>query len=288
MEKNILKRVASLALAVVMMLSVLVVVDPQEVSAADYITKTIKNASGKQSVTITDEECYGGTLTQNGIPVGTYGTGKICYIKFKAKADGYVKFSASPSTVIDNYADGTWALYSKPNASNRISATDKYDTSSSDSWKKINFFGVKKNKTYYLGVRSYTGVKVTAQFTNVKESSGKNQSKAKSIAQKKTIKGTIGANSKEADWYKIKLTKKQYVKISCTAKTNYAIKFTVYEGKRKLGSIAPDYENTSKSQYITNYYTGKKIKCNKGTTFYVKVERYDSNSSGYYTLKWSS
>lgn len=287
MEKNILKRVASLALAVVMVFSVLVVVDPQEVSAADdYITKTIKNASGRQPVVITDEECYGDSGYVDGYYV-SYGTQKMCYIKFKAKADGYVKFSASPSTVLDNYADGTWALYTKPNVSSRVSYTDPFDTSSSSSWMKSEFFGVKKNKTYYLGVKAYTGVKITAQFTNVKESSGKNKGKAKTIGQKKTIKGTIGANSKEADWYKFKLSKTQYVKISCAAKTNSAIKFSVYEGSRNLGSISPDYKNSSKSSYITNY-ANRKIKCNKGTTFYVKVERQNSNASGYYTLKWSS
>lgn len=297
MEKNILKRVASLTLAMVMTLSVLVVVKPQEVSAANYILKTIKNASGKQTVTITDDECYGGTYdtydndgNRNEV---SYGTGKICYIKFKAKADGYVKFSVAFSTSIKGYSEsgrergikGTWALYKSPNPNKQISRLNAFNTNIfSNSYRggaDQTLYGIKKNKTYYLGVKADAGIKITAKFTTVKENSGTKKSKAKTIKQGKTIKGTIVANSKETDWYKFTLSTDQNIAIDFTGKSDNDLKITLYKGSKKATSITMQPSGGIR-------YPGWYTNASKGT-YYIKIEGIKNSKgyygSGYYTFK---
>lgn len=267
--KKLFNRIASFALAVVMMFSVFAAVTPEEAKAADYTLK----GSGKDSITITDAQS------------SYFNGGEYTWLKIKPKADGYVTFTVSNASALDNYTDGTWGLFDA--SKKQISRIDGFDTSKTESYYKSNTYGVKKNKVYYLRVFNYVGAKISSNVVKVKESSGTKKTKAKTIKKGKTVKGTIGANSKEADWYKFKVTKKQYLKISYSAKTNYGIKMTVYEGKKSLGSVSPNYTSSkTKSTYVVNAYTNKKIKVNPGT-FYVKVERYDNNSSGYYTLKWS-
>ena len=279
MEKNILKRVASLALALVMVLSVLVVVDPKEVSAAGVT----KNGTGKWSVTISDDQCYGGAGYDAYGNYISYGTGQVYWIKFKAKADGYVRFTASPATSLDSFSDGKWGLYD--NKKKLLSCEDTFTTLKDDY--KQTYYGIKKNKTYYFGVKAYVGTKINASFTKVNEKSGSKKSKAKTIARNQKVQGVITANSKETDWYKFKLSKKQYVNLSFAAKTNGVLKFTIYQGGRSIGTVKQNYESSeSYSDYIRNAYTKAKLKIPKGTTYYIKVEREGTGSSGGYTLKW--
>ncbi len=265
---RLLKKVVSLALAAVMMVSVLTVM-PEEVSAADYAI----SGSGTQTVTISDAECY--LLTYD-----------YAWIKFKPAATGYVTFTVANASLLDNYTDGTWGLFDS--SKKQISTIDSFNTSKDESYYKTNVYGVQKGKTYYLRVGAYVGASITAKFTKVSENSGAKKSKAKTIKKGKTVKGIIVANSKTSDWYKFKVTKNQYLKISYSAKTNYAIKMTVYEGTRNIGSVNPNYTNSkTQSTYVVNSRTNKKTKVKAGTTYYVQVSRYNTNSSGYYTLKWN-
>ena len=273
-ERNSLSnRIVSFVLAAVMMLSVIAVIGPETVSAAEF------SINGSGSVTITDLDTY-----------NAYYANEDQWIKYTApkSGNGYVKFTieCASDMGLDNYSDGTWCLFDRNKK--QISTIDKFDTSQTASYFKSIIFGVQKGKTYYLRVDNYPGVKVTAKFTKVTEKSGASKKKAVNIKKGKTVKGTILAGSKTADWYKFKLTKDQYVKISYSAKTNRGIRFTVYNGSKSIGSVSQSYasEKTS-SQYIVNARTNKKLKVKKGTTYYVKVERYDTNSSGYYTFKWN-
>lgn len=273
MEKNIFKRVASLALAVVMMLSVLVVVNPQEAKAAE------RTMTGKKwNVTISDAECFGGTLVTG----ETYGTNQIYYIKFKAPSTGYVTFTATPVTdLIPPFSAGSWRLYdSKKKA---LSSEDGLDTR--DSRQKI-VYGVTKNKTYYLGVKVDAGTKISAAFSKVNEKSGKTKNKAVNMKRNKKVVGVVSASSKkETDWYKFTLDKTRYVSVSFSAKTNNAIKVTFYEGKRKLAAEDLSRFNPDWGGSMVREGTSTKIKVAKGTTFYVRVDK-KSNGSGTYTLKW--
>lgn len=264
---SLFNKAVSLVLAIMMVFSVISVM-PEKVSAAEFSFK----GSGTSSVTIADAQSY--------VVTGDYN-----WIQFKAKADGYVQFSIACASALDNYSTGGWMLCNSSRT--QISTYDKFDTSSTNAFMKNNVYGVQKGKTYYLRVLNDLGVTVTAKFTAVKENSGSKKSKAKDIKKGKTVKGTIAAGTKKADWYKFKLTKTQTVKVSYAAKTNNELKITLYEGSRDMGFVKMDFTSSKKeSTYIVNAYTKKKTKVKAGTTYYVKVEPMDTNSSGYYTFSW--
>ena len=267
-SSGLMKRIASLMLAAVMAVSVLTVM-PENVNAADY---TI-GGSGTQTITISDTECY-------------YATSDYAWIKFKPAATGYVTFSAANASALDNYTNGSWTLFDANKK--QISSQDKFDTSYDQAYMKTNVYGVQKGKTYYLRVLPILGTTITAKYTKVSTKGGAKKSKAKTIKKGKAVKGVITAGSKASQWYKFKVTKNQYIKISYAAKTNYAIKMTVYQGNRNIGSVNPSYVSSkTTSQYVVNAKTKKKMKVQAGTTYYVQVSRYNANSSGFYTLKWN-
>ena len=260
MEKNILKRVASLALALVMVLSVLVVVDPKEVSAA---AERNMKGSGTQTIQITDADIYNMAVAN-----GEYYDD--LYVKFKPSKTGYVTFKMALSSTEYPYSVGTVALCNSKKTP--LSKDDVYNTNGTDSRFYTVTYGVEKGKQYYLKVYTEVGTKIKATF--------KSQSKSK------------------ANWYKIKLTKKQKLKVTMGAQTNASgeydgIKFSFYDGKGKLWtseSIEYFSRGYKESKWTQTYQmkdrrTGKTYPISKGT-YYVKVERANRTSSGYYTLKW--
>lgn len=142
-------------------------------------------------------------------------------------------------------------------------------------------YGVTKGKTYYIRIDSTSNSKDAYSFSTtnkkISEKSGKSKSKAVNVKKNKTIKGTIQAGSSQADWYKLKVTSNKKITINTTINTNDKIKIVVYKGGKQMYSrVAPN--NTK----LKIYSLGK---VSKGT-YYVKVQRANKNSSGYYTLKW--
>ena len=78
--------------------------------------------------------------------------------------------------------------------------------------------------------------------------------------------------------YKTVKVGKKSVKILWKAKTNDTMKITVYQGGRAIGTRSLIYSNSS--------YTLQSLgKWSKGT-YYIKVYRGNSKSSGWYSLKW--
>lgn len=287
MEKNILKRVASLALAVVMVLSVLVVVDSKEVSASE---KSIKG-SGTQTITITDEELLNEYVTT--------GTLDYVYIKFKPSKTGYVTFKMSNASTQASYTNGYVTLCNSKKG--LISTQDFFTDQQSGSVYNNVTYGVKKGTTYYLrldiDVRDSLGTTVKAEFKSQSKSSANKKSKAKNLGKSKTAKGIMIANENKADWYKIKLSKSQQLKLTFNVKTNGVgkydgVKFSLYKSNGKLfTSDAYDYISRyysgkgSVTYYMTKRGSSKKYGIPKGT-YYIKAERANKTSSGYYTLKW--
>lgn len=100
-------------------------------------------------------------------------------------------------------------------------------------------YGVKAGTTYCIRIQSsYNsngGYAFKVTNNKIKEKSGKTKKKAVMI-KKKTKKGTITAGSKQADWYKFKLTKKKSVKITFKGRTNDKFKVTIYKGGKKVGT----------------------------------------------------
>lgn len=286
MEKNILKRVASLALALVMVLSVLVVVDPKEVSAA---AERSMKGSGTQTIQITDADIYN-------MAVANGGYYDDLYVKFKPSKTGYVTFKMALSSTEYPYSVGTVTLCNSKKTP--LSKDDVYNTNGTASRFYTVTYGVEKGKQYYLKVYTEVGTKIKATFKSQSKSKANSRGKAKNLAKNKEAKGIMIANSSKADWYKIKLTKKQKLKVTMGAQTNASgeydgIKFSFYDGKGKLwtsDSIEYFSRGYKESKWTQTYQmrdrrTGKTYPISKGT-YYVKVERANKTSSGYYTLKW--
>ena len=286
MEKNILKRVASLALALVMVLSVLVVVDPKEVSAA---AERNMKGSGTQYVEITDADIYN-------MAVANGGYYDDLYVKFKPTKTGYVTFKMSKLSDEYPFTEGEVTLCNSKKSP--ISTDDYFSSNSNESRYYTVTYGVEKGTQYYLKVYTKVGTKIKATFKSQSKSKYNSKGKAKNLGKDKEAKSIMIANKNKADWYKIKLNKSQQLKLTMGAKTNAAtakggIKFSFYNSRGKLFTYNSfDYfsraykeDKNTVTYYMTKRGSSKKYCIPKGT-YYVKVERANKTSSGYYTLKW--
>ena len=97
--------------------------------------------------------------------------------------------------------------------------------------------------------------------------------------EKKTKKGNneAGKNSKQADWYKFKLTSKKKVKINVTTGSNESLKIILYKGGKRIITKTVRGNSTGDITSVGKWPKG---------TYYIKVQRGTSTSSGYYTIKW--
>ncbi len=144
-------------------------------------------------------------------------------------------------------------------------------------------YGVAKGKTYYIRVDARFNSKgayvLNAANSKISEKSGKTKKKAVTIKKKKTKSGIIesGKNSKQADWYKFKLTSKKKVNITVTTGSNESLKITLYKGGKRIKTVTARGNSTGYIKSIGKWKKG---------TYYIKVQRGTSTSSGYYTLKW--
>lgn len=194
------------------------------------------------------------------------------YFMFKATATGYLQVQGD-----DNAVNRAYCKVALCNSS-------KNPLSGETSLRYAPAYGVKKGKTYYIRVtasyNSNGAYTLNAVNKKISDKCGKKKSKAVTLKKKKTKKGVIeaGAKSKNAtNWYKFKLTKKKKVTINVTTNSNDALKITVYKGGRRIGS-----------KTVYNMAEGKLYSSGKWTkgTYYIKVQRANKNSSGWYTLKW--
>lgn len=287
--KKLFNRIASFVLAIVMVVSVLAITPPKEVEAA---TKSFKS-KGKTTATISDKECW-------------YITKKANYIKFVPSVTGYITLNIKNNSTIPGGAYGSLTFCN--NKKQAIGRNNEYFDSgapSSKSYQRIKTYGVTKGKTYYFKVQSYGGIKISAEVKGVKKGSNTSKNKAKSLSKNKNVTGVILANDKRVDWYKINLTKKQKINLSYKVKTNGArlsgksiyydngIKITLCKSNGKaiggfsLASLKYPSDTVTYYTKVTNKVTGESWQegLDKGT-YYIRVERYNASSSGYYTIKW--
>lgn len=262
--KKIFNKVASLALAAVMALSVICVAVPTEVSAATLSFKS----TGKSSVTITDEQCY-------------VMTGQPTWIKFTAKNDGYLKITATNASTYyaGSYVYGKWQLFDKKKTT-AVSPVMNYNTNATEDLYHSDYYGVKKGTTYYLQVLADGGVKLNATFTKVTDKSGAKKTKALNIKNKKSATGLIRVGDKNSDWYKINLTSAKKLNIILTPYTNDLLFITlsgpgVYTKTFKVGSASQGQKNP--------FTTTGKVKAG---TYYIQVKPATKTCSGYYKLTW--
>lgn len=276
--KTLFNRAVSLMLAMVMVLSVFAMM-PTEVAAAELSFKS----TGTSSVTLTDDDVW--NANEGAVPQ---------YIKFNAKNTGYVTIKMENASAIEPAYGYIAFCDSKKAALN--SAYEKWDTNYDKAAYYTRSFGVKKGKTYYVKITTSYGVKVTATFKKVTKNNNSSKKKAKTLKAKSTAKGVIIAGDNTVDWYKIKVSGNKKIKLSYTAKTNgdtdyNGIKVTLCtkNGKpyKSYDWVSPWTPSSWYKAYRSNYITGKKIGVPDGT-YYIKVERYNKTSSGYYTLNWKT
>lgn len=273
-KRSLFCKMTSLALALLMMVSV-IGIRPETVSAAD---KTLKAKGG--TVAITDDEL----IATNGGPI---------WVKYKPSADGYLKVKFSAKSSLASYPDGMVQLYDGKKSKALSSAAyfftdDNRDVFCSD------FYGVKKNKTYYIGVMANGGVSMKASFTKAKDKSGTKESKAYTMKRKKTYTGVITAGTTNAHWYKFKLSKPSKLKINI--KPNLTGDISVFlkgpgAGNSTSGTIRcrsyNSYTGTiSANAWGRNYTLYNSSRKHKAGTYKIKIKPTTKTCTGSFTLKW--
>lgn len=205
--------------------------------------------------------------------IGTSKYNETFYFKYKATKTGAVSFFSNTTE------------YGKVTLTN----AKKKDISYGEYLDRDNgytfTFAVKKGKTYYFKfVPGSSSVKLHQVYVKyrmaVKEKSGSKKSKAVTIKKKKKKLGTVLPGEKKADWYKFKVTKKKKIKITIQSNITGTLKFEVFDKKgNRIGSC---WSNGGTEQLVS---AGISKKTSKGT-YYIKVSRYDTLSSGVYSIKW--
>lgn len=244
---------------------------PRTVSAAEQEYDFNRNSS----VTIEDSSCYAVS-------------GSYTWLKYTPKADGYLTVKASGLYGASEGSKGYLALYSSTKSMILSSKSIFYNTGNKGKpyWYEIAF-GLQKGRTYYIRVKGETGVKLSRTFKKVKRKSGESKAKAKNLKKNRKVTGMIPAGVSNADWYKVKITKKQKLRLYYGAKTRGSFKISVYSDRQLFGSRNIYY--TQKQQKLTvslkQTPSSKKAGLDAGT-YYIKVERANQDSSGFYKLKW--
>lgn len=242
---------------------------PQKTYAADG------NFNKNKTITISDSQSFGTT-------------GEYTWIQYKPAADGYLTVKASDIAADDVFAKGYLTLYDSTKTKALSSKSIFYNTKNNTNpyWYKITF-GLQKNQVYYIRVKALNAVKLSYTYKKVNDKSGDSQVRALSIKKSKAKTGLIPAGSTTGDWYKINITKKQKIRLYYKAKTSGTFRISIYSGTKRLGSKNVYYTDAYKKMTICQYKssTGKTSGMNPGE-YYLRIEKADSLSSGYYMIKW--
>lgn len=269
-RKSIFKELTSLVLAVVMVFSVITVM-PQDVAAAEL-------AFGAKGGTVTITDDMASDLT---------------WIRIKPKDDGYLQVKFSKASAIVAYPLG---LVQFCDAGKReLSPMSGFNTVATSGLFYTEYYGVKKGKTYYIKVASDGGVKVTAKLTKVKDKSGKKKSKALNIKKgKKGVIGVISAGTTKAKWYKIKVPKKQKLKIKFSVYLTDGVQFSMtgphmypfgktYYGKN--ASVVGGQLNIQRGNFGDQRIISLNGKADPGT-YYISVRPTAKTTNGYFKISW--
>lgn len=247
---------------------------PKAVSAAEKEY----NLNKKKAVTISAGDSYGSS-------------GNSTWLKYKPAADGYLTLKMSDPANATTHANGYIALYNQTKGTALSSKSIFYNTEYSKNayWHTFTF-GLQKGQTYYLRIRGENAVKITRKFTKTNDKSGATQEAALGLKKNKAKKGLIPAGVSNADWYKITLSKKQKIKIYYNVRvsgTGGCFKISVYSNKKLLTSRNIYYTSKESRYTLCNEdRTTKKTTGMDAGTYYIKIERSNSASSGYYKIKW--
>ena len=249
---------------------------PQNIFAADSDKSKEKeyDLNKNKTVTISETASYANS-------------DKYTWLKYKPAADGYLTVDVSVSEESAGDAKGYLALYDSTKTRLLSSSTIFYNTAHSDNsyWYKF-IFGLQKDNVYYIRIKSEGAVEFTRKFTKVKDVSGVSRAKAKKLNKNKVKTGLIPAGVSNVDWYRIELTKKQNLRLYYNAKTSGSFKLSVYMGTKQIGTRNIYYTSGQRKLTLSLKVNGKKSGMNAGK-YYIKIERANTMSSGYYKIKWN-
>lgn len=200
----------------------------------------------------------------------------VYYFKYKAAKTGKV-------TVTFSYEYGSYLTLT--NSKKKALSEEEWVSTGVSNNKYV--FAVKKGVTYYFKVRTNGTSGTTAagngnlhtinvKNTAVSAKGGSSKKKAATIKYNKTIKGLITAGDKKAKWYKITLKSGKKPAFILNGNVTGTLKVQILNKKGKV--ITTSNWSGTKSQY-SSWGTWTK------GTYYIKVTRANSLSSGYFTIK---
>lgn len=214
-------------------------------------------------------------VLKNNTWVGSYplSYNQQIYHKITIAKSGYIKVEANS---LEEYN----SLYATLCNSKKTSLTESTYLSSSQDY--TTHFAVKKG-TYYIAIKASNPYKLKYKFTAITDKGASAKGKATSIKKGQTVKGLIFAedSTSKYDWFKVKLTKKQELKLDLVAYGNYSLKFQIIPANSRViiwGDTMTLYEKDSKSFYSSDKFPAG--------TYYIKVSKSQKKSSGYYTIKF--
>lgn len=146
-------------------------------------------------------------------------------------------------------------------------------------------FAVAKG-TYYLKVDSTSDLyRIKYSFKAISDTSGTSKAKAKKLTAGKAVAGLVTATDKKGavDWYKITLTKSQEVNITFTGSVSSGNISLVLYGGDISGSVNENINDLDDDASFSAT-TLRSDKLPKGT-YYIKIIKDSSITSGFYTLK---
>jgi len=183
---------------------------------------------------------------------------------------------------------GSLTINTETEYSNKITLLNSSKKAISDeisNYKGKVCFAVKEG-TYYIKILADSSdiMRIESTISTITDYSGSTKAKAKALKAGKTYTGYLSATDKKGtvDWYKITLTKSQKVEMVFTGSASGEIKLEFY-GSNISGSIT-QYISSVDDDSSFSAETWSSSKLPKGT-YYIKVSKEDTNTSGFYKLQ---
>lgn len=206
-------------------------------------------------------------------------------VMYEVRADkaGVIAFTVLP-TDYTSLLTGNVTLY---NAKKEAVSTEEYISNSGETSSDIKYakaYYTVKEGTYYIKFSSYSSTGfylVGYSLVGAEDTSGSSMKKATKLkigAKEKQGMVLVTDSMKEADWYKLTLTKKMKFTIVVNAYVSGKVKMEVCDSKGR--TVLFGTKNLTTGQYKLP----TKGKWSKGT-YYIKLTKYDKKSCGYYELK---
>ena len=245
---------------------------PKAVLAAD----TEYDLNQNREITITQENSHAVS-------------GNYSWLKYKPNKDGYLTVKTAAPLGAPGPSTGYLTLYNSTKSTPLSSKSIFYNTAHAQNpfWNEFTF-GLRSGMTYYIRVKGDNAVTLSYTFKKTKDTSGDTKAKAKSIKKNKQKTGLMLAGVTDTNWYRLTLKKAQKLRIYYNAKTSGSFKITVYSSNQQIGSRNIYYTSGQRKLVYYQYLRkGNKTTGLAAGTYYIKIEKVNSASSGYYEIKWN-